>query len=71
MNELRACRYCHGKAKRYTREGRNYIGEECFVSTCYCMMCGMQVEAFDESPMIAEEKAADWWNRGIYDRRKE
>jgi len=31
------------------------------------MMCGMQVEAFDESPIKAEEKAAGWWNRGIYD----
>lgn len=33
------------------------------------MMCGMQVEVFDESPIKAEEKAVDWWNRGIYDRR--
>lgn len=67
MNELRPCRYCHGKAKQYTKEGRNYIGALGWVSVCYCVMCGMQVEAFNENPIIAEEKAVGWWNRGIYD----
>lgn len=33
----------------------------------YCSRCGMQVEGFDTDPIAAEKKAADWWNRGIYD----
>ena len=69
-DELVRCRYCRSMGKQYTHEGRNYIGAPGWVSVCYCMMCGTQVEAFDESPIRAEEKAASWWNRGIYDARK-
>lgn len=71
MTDLRQCRYCKGKAMQKTKEGRNYIGTPGWISVCYCTMCGMQVEAFNENSLIAEEKAADWWNRGIYDAKSD
>ncbi len=67
MINLRPCRYCKGKAKQNIKEGRNNIGDNGWVSVCCCTICGMQVEAFNQLPSIAEERAADWWNRGIYD----
>lgn len=70
MNELRLCRYCGGKPRQYTREGRSFTGELGWISACYCMYCGAKVEAFNADPIEAERKAADWWNRGILDARE-
>lgn len=67
MTDLKDCRYCGGKAKYYTHEDINRAGEPGYKSVCYCSRCGMQVEGFDTDPIVAERKAADWWNRGIYD----
>lgn len=69
--KLKPCRYCGGKIKQYTHEGRSFIGQHGYISVCYCICCGMQVKAFDENPIEAERKAAGYWNRGIYDGRQE
>ena len=66
---LKPCRYCDGKIKQYTHEGRNFTGRQGYISVCYCTRCGIQVEAFDGNPIEAERKAEGYWNRGIYDRR--
>ena len=55
--KLNPCRYCDGKIKQYTHEGRNFTGRQGYISVCYCTRCGMQVEAFDESPIEAERKS--------------
>ena len=69
MTDLKDCRYCGGKIKQYTHEGRNFTGRQGYRSVCYCTRCGIQVEAFDGNPIEAERKAEGYWNRGIYDRR--
>lgn len=68
--ELKKCRLCGGSAKQYTHEDRNVIGVSGWISVCYCVMCGIQVSAFDKvDPMKAEQRAAGYWNREIYDGR--
>lgn len=67
MENLRKCRYCDGEIKQTEHYGRNYIGQECFVSTCFCLGCGASVTGFDSSKEKACEKARSYWNRGIYD----
>ena len=70
MNELSLCRVCGGKASHYTKQGiiRDQYGErEGWITTCYCIYCGSKVRAYRDDPQEAERKAADWWNRGIYD----
>lgn len=70
MQTLDLCRCCGGKASHYTKQGiiRDQNGErEGWISTCYCIFCGTKVRAYKDSPIEAERKAADWWNRGIYD----
>ncbi len=62
MNELSLCRSCGGKASHYTKHER-----EGWITTCYCIYCGSKVRAYRDDPQEAERKAADWWNRGIYD----
>lgn len=68
--KLEKCRGCGGEMKQYTHEGRNIIGVPGYISCCYCMRCGNQVEAFDPEPIKAEKKAAGYCNRGIYDLKK-
>lgn len=70
MTELSLCRCCGGSARYYTKEVviRDRIGErQGWKCTCYCIYCGTKVSAEDDDPQEAERKAADWWNRGIYD----
>lgn len=67
MTELVKCRLCKGQAKQYTHEDRKWDGTPGWISVCYCMRCGIQVSAFSEQPIKAEEKAAGYWNRTIYD----
>lgn len=70
MQPLNFCRECGGKAGYFTRYGiiRDRHGERRgYVATCYCIFCGRKVRAYADKPQEAERKAADWWNRGIYD----
>ena len=70
MQTLDLCRSCGGKASHYTKQGiiRDQDGErEGWITTCYCIFCGNKVRSYNDDPQEAERKAADWWNRGIYD----
>ena len=59
MTELIKCRLCGGKGKQYTHEDRKWDGNPGWISVCYCMRCGIQVSAFSEQPLKAEERRRD------------